>query len=70
MAFCDYHACDNCGERKTFYDADHNITCADGDWLYDYNAPTYPGYRVYALCHECAKTHRIAILPTTPGAPL
>ena len=72
MAFSDYHACDNCGERKTFYDADMDMECVDGDWRYGYakggdDYPAYPGYRVYALCHECEKTHKIVIIPAATG---
>ena len=66
MAFCDYHACDNCGERKTFYDANMLPTFVDGVWRYDYASggadyPSYPGYQIFALCHECEKTHQIVI---------
>jgi hypothetical protein len=67
MAFSDYHACDNCGERKTFYDADMDPEWVDGAWRYGYSkssiegVPAYLGYRVYALCHECEKTHEIVI---------
>ena len=72
MAFSDYHACDNCGERKTFYDADMDMEWVDGDWRYGYakggdGYPAYPGYRVYALCHECEKTHKIVIVPAATG---
>lgn len=67
MAFADYHACDQCGENKTFYDANLDPEWVDGHWRYNW-APggagygPFPGYRVYALCHECEKTHRIAIV--------
>jgi len=69
MAFCDYHACDNCGERKTFYDASMNVEWVDGVWRYDYakggdSYPAFIGYRIWALCHECEKTHEIVIMPT------
>lgn len=68
MAFGDYHACDNCGERKTFYDADMDMEFVDGEWRYSWSAggPGYgpfPGYRLVALCHECEKTHEIVIRP-------
>jgi hypothetical protein len=70
MAFADYHICDHCGERKTFYDADHNTDwdAAQGEWVYDSipssgGVPGLPGYRVYALCRECSKTHKIVIVP-------
>jgi len=57
MAFCDYHACDNCGSRKTFYDSD--LPCEDHpDGHY-----TYSGYRAFALCRECEETHEIIIRP-------
>lgn len=74
MAFCDYHACDLCGERKTFYDADMAMEWVDGGWRYGYakgagDAPAYPGYKVFALCHDCEKTHQIAIIPRTPPDP-
>lgn len=74
MAFCDYHACDNCGERKTFYDADMNPEWVDDHWRYNYapgaeSYPPYPGYRVWALCHDCEKTHEIIIQPK-PAATL
>lgn len=60
MAFCDYHACDCCGERKTFYDANMNFEDQpDGSYTYD-------GHRVFALCHECAKTHEI-VIQVKPG---
>ena len=66
MAFCDYHACDNCGEQKTFYDADMNAEWINGEWRYGYAAggegyPAWPGYRVYTLCQTCEKTHEIVI---------
>ena len=66
MAFCDYHACDNCGERKTFYDADMDMEFVDGKWKYGYakggeGYPAFPGYDIFALCHECEKTHEIVI---------
>ena len=63
MAFCDYHACDNCGEQKTFYDADHNVMNFDGHWRYDVIVPDLPGYRVWTLCHKCEQTHEIVIRP-------
>ena len=69
MAFSDYHACDNCGERKTFYDADMDMEWVDGAWRYGFSrssvegVPPYPGYRVYALCHQCEQTHEIVIKP-------
>ena len=74
MAFCDYHACDNCGERKTFYDAHMNMTFVDGVWRYDHASggtdyPAYPGYRLFALCSECEKTHQIVIQPKDPRPP-
>lgn len=62
MAFCDYHACDNCGERKTFYDADMSGI----DWSAEQGAYLYGGFRIYALCHECEKTHQIIIQPKEP----
>lgn len=36
MAFSDYHACDNCSERKSFYDADMDMEWVDGEWRYGY----------------------------------
>lgn len=68
MAFCDYHACDNCGENKTFYDAHMAPEWVDGEWRYSYSRggddyAAFPGYRIVALCHECEKTHRIEIRP-------
>ena len=66
MAFCDYHACDNCGERKTFYDADMSgigWSAEQGAYLYGSNGDYEPGYRIYALCHECEKTHQVVIQP-------
>jgi hypothetical protein len=35
MAFADYHPCDHCCERKTFYDADMNVECTPprAGWL-------------------------------------
>lgn len=72
MAFCDYHPCDQCGERKTFYDAD-----LDQEWVVDHwrigyapggeGYPPFMGYRPWALCHECEKTHKITIVPITEG---
>ena len=72
MAFCDYHACDNCGERKTFYDAN-----LPGEWVgdeYRYGwepcregCGPFSGYRVVSLCHECEKTHQIVIVPHSPA---
>jgi len=67
MAFSDYHACDNCGARKTFYDANMNFEFVDGVYRYDWSKggadyPAYPGYQVWALCHECEKTHQIVII--------
>lgn len=71
MAFSDYHACDNCGERKTFYDADHDQTWVNGEWRYGYakggdGYPAWPGYRVFALCEDCEKTHEIVIQKKEP----
>ena len=72
MAFGDYHACDQCGERKTFYDAHMDPLWINDQWRYDYSAsgiegvPAYPGFRLYALCHECEKTHEIVIQPKAP----
>lgn len=66
MAFCDYHPCDCCGERKTFYDADMDYGHSpDGTLLYGgyEHEGVYIGYRAYALCHECEKTHQIVIEP-------
>lgn len=69
MAFSDYHACDKCGNRKTFYDADMSgIEWVGDHYRYSYyergnGESPYPGYRVYALCHECEKTHQIVIVP-------
>ena len=62
MAFSDYHACDKCGDAKTFYDADMEPEWVDGHWRYGYapggeGYPAFPGYRVYALCNACEKTH-------------
>lgn len=62
MAFVDYHACDHCGERKTFYDADMDLDWVDSHWRYEANG-THKGYRLYALCHECEQTHKIVIIP-------
>ena len=58
MAFSDYHACDQCGEKKTFYDANMDV-----EWCPYQMAYLYQGYRIYALCHKCEKTHEIVILP-------
>lgn len=71
MAFCDYHACDRCGERKTFYDADMTPEWVGDHWRYNYGPggesyPPFPGYRAYALCHECEKTHEIVIREKRP----
>lgn len=68
MAFCDYHTCDCCGERKTFYDAHLNQEFVDGAWRVDWapggeGYPAFPGYRVWALCHDCEKTHQIVVTP-------
>lgn len=70
MAFCDYHACDHCGQNKTFYDAslDGDLDPETGDWMYGRSAsmiegvPAYPGHRAYALCFDCQKTHEIKIV--------
>ena len=66
MAFCDYHACDHCGEHKTFYDANLDQEFVDGAWRIGWakggnGYPPFPGYRAWALCHECEKTHEIII---------
>jgi len=71
MAFSDYHACDKCGDAKTFYDADMEPEWVDGHWRYGYapggeGYPAFPGYRVYALCNACEKTHEIQIVSRTP----
>jgi hypothetical protein len=68
MAFSDYHACDRCGERKTFYDADLDPEWIDGHWRYQYSPGgtgygPFMGYRIYSLCHECEKTYEIVIVP-------
>jgi len=68
MALFDYHLCDNCGERKTFYDAHMNFAFVNGHRRYDYSKggtdyTPFPGYRVFALCHQCDETHEIVIRP-------
>lgn len=71
MAAGDYHTCDNCGERKTFYDANMDPEWIDGAWRYDYckssieGVPPFRGYRIYALCTDCEKTHEIVIMTRT-----
>lgn len=72
MAFCDYHACDLCGERKTFYDANMDQEWVVDHWRVGYapggeGYPPFMGYRLWALCGECEKTHKIAIIPITEG---
>jgi len=72
MAFCDYHACDNCGAAKTFYDAHLNQEFVDGAWRIDWASggagyPPFPGYQVWALCHDCEKTHEIVITKKERG---
>lgn len=71
MAAGDYHTCDNCGERKTFYDANMDMKWVNGAWRYDYSessgVPPFPGYRIYALCTDCEKTHEIVIMPKRPA---
>ena len=75
MAFYDYHACDNCGERKTFYDAHMDPELVDGEWRYNYakggkDYPAFPGYKLVALCTDCEKSHQIVIVkkPSTDPA--
>jgi hypothetical protein len=77
MAWADYHICDHCGERKTFYDADHNLDWSIERDCYVYDPvpgaadgsyPGLPGYRVWSLCHECEKTHEIVIRPKSGSA--
>lgn len=67
MAFCDYHACDLCGEQKTFYDANMSYEWVGGHKRYGWapggdNYPPFPGSTAYSLCHECEKTHEIKIV--------
>lgn len=60
MALGDYHACDNCG-AKTFYDAnlDGFHDRESGVWLY--GTEGFHGYRAFALCASCEKTHEIVV---------
>ena len=74
MASADYHTCDHCGERKTFYDADMEVEWVDGHWRYNWakggeGYPAFPGYRVFALCNECEQTHEIVIRQKVPAQP-
>ena len=70
MAFSDYHICDQCGERKTFYDSNlvgfHDRLT--GEWLYGVEG--IYGYRAYCLCEHCSKTHEIVIRPRDSDASL
>ena len=68
MAAADYHTCDNCGERKTFYDADLDGDYVEDAWRYEANLTTgAQGYRAWSLCHECEQTHEIVIRPRQIG---
>lgn len=74
MAFSDYHACDNCGDAKTFYDSDMDPEWVDGHWRYGYapggeGYPAFPGYRVYSLCNACEQTHEIRIVAKSATPP-
>lgn len=67
MAFCDYHACDKCGEAKTFYDANMDYGDDESGNLvyggYEVGGHRVDGCKVYAICGKCAKTHKIVIQP-------
>lgn len=60
MAMADYHLCDNCG-CKTFYDADLDgfYDPKTGEWLY--GCKGVYGFRAFALCKDCEKTHEIVV---------
>ena len=62
MAFGDYHACDKCGNAKTFYDShmDYELPGENGK-----DHITYSGHRAWALCPKCLETHHIEIAPNT-----
>jgi len=61
MAFSDYHPCDNCGDKKTFYDANMNYECNDdGSITYD------GGLKLWCLCRACSLTHEIVIVEKGP----
>lgn len=78
MAAGDYRSCDVC-DGKAFYDANLNYDTGDkvdGKWVYSTTPFKIAGedqglYGVgldyvgdwAVLCTECAKTHRVAILP-------
>lgn len=71
MAMADYHLCDKCG-AKTFYDADIPGEWVGDEWRYNWqpggeNYPPFAGYRAYALCHSCEKTHEIKIVARSDG---
>lgn len=70
MAGADYRSCDVCG-CKTFYDA-----------TLDYQEPTEEHYKEgryecwlhgvgdwAVICEECAKTHKVTVVPRTPPEP-
>lgn len=60
MAFGDYHPCDRCGERKTFYDANMDYEVLNNGTI------LYGGHQVVALCRECIQTHEVKIVPREP----
>ena len=78
MAGADYRRCDVCGS-KAFYDANLNYDTGDkidGKWVYSETPYRVAGevqgnYGVgldyvgdwAVICTECAKTHRVHILP-------
>lgn len=70
MAFCDYHACDNCGDAKTFYDANMDFGYdASGALVYggwEEGEVRVGGHRAYSLCPACLETHEIVIRKRQP----
>ena len=57
MAFCDYYACDLCGERKTFYDANLHYDF-DEDWSHG----LWGAGDMAVICSKCAETHQVFIV--------
>lgn len=69
MAAADYRLCDIC-KSKTFYDSDLNYDLPDFDGSIrgrDYSLERTGDWKV--ICRECAKTHKVVILPIDDQRP-
>lgn len=68
MAFADYYLCDLCG-GKTFYDSNLSYWDERMDAETGHRVPDGRVGHMRAICTECAKTHRLEIVPRSEGEP-